>query len=405
MYFLDELKSGRIYKNRKITALSASLENPKKDQMVVHLGATPADFISFLNSDFLRYVNFSSYYLDRRFVARNRKVKKLVKQGAEYKALAADLEHGYRTKISKDAYANRNLITDATTLYNVDIKSIVSRSNLVRAIEALKYAIESSAHPEYGKTLVYINLDTIAIYEDPFSLPLTRSPLAIIYLALRRKLSIELDIPDYTIVIGSPSRKMFLKLGTWEEAVSSKTTILSRLKTLVGIVNGSVISDEVADEIEPEETSSEPAQGSEVQVKVAIAEKTVKSKIRQAMGLTKTPSEEVSKELDQALDKQSQQQVAGTPASELTKVEPDMKEVLQDEETTEKITDVLEKSYLGKTVQDEKKKNDALLNNQDKAVDKVTKVKNLNEKRKTYQAKTIDRTEKSSLKTVNKDDQ
>lgn len=411
MYFLDELKSGRIYKNRKITALSASLENPKKDQMVVHLGATPADFISFLNSDFLRYVNFSSYYLDRRFVARNRKVKKLVKQGAEYKALAADLEHGYRTKISKDAYANRNLITDATTLYNVDIKSIVSKSNLVRAIEALKYAIESSAHPEYGKTLVYINLDTIASYEDPFSLPLTRSPLSILYLALRRKLSIELDIPDYTIVIGSPSRKMFLKLGTWEEAVASKTTILSRLKTLVGIVNGSVISDEVADEIEPEETpeeqpeetSSEPAQGSDVQVKVAIAEKTVKSKIRQAMGLTKTPSEEVSKELDQALDKQSQQQVAGTPASELTKVEPDMKEVLQDEETTEKIADVLEKSYLGKTVQDEKKKNDTLLNNQDKAVDKVTKVKNLNEKRKTYQAKTIDRTEKASLKTVNKE--
>ena len=63
MLDLNKIKELRLYKNKQLRSFDSDLKDYKKNQLIIHIGNSEEDLISFLNDNIFSNTYFFNYYV------------------------------------------------------------------------------------------------------------------------------------------------------------------------------------------------------------------------------------------------------------------------------------------------------------------------------------------------------
>lgn len=226
MVNLDKIRDYKL--NRMmIGSISSELKNPKKDQLILHIGKTPNDFIEFVNSDIFSPNNFKSYYIEKLLVSNNKKIRKIINQQNHYKELSQKVKRTLICRNTIGAYKNTNLFYDLTPLLNINSESSTKKSHLIKIREF--FDIIFSKYNEfkgYNKKLIVFNIDNMD-REDK------ESYLYYLLFTIKKKSDFFLTyFKDATFMFVSPKLKSYFKFQINEDIFKNRQKLEIRSDAL-----------------------------------------------------------------------------------------------------------------------------------------------------------------------------
>ena len=222
--YLNKVKDYKII-NYQIKALNEEIKDPKKDQLVFHIGANENDIYEFINSNIFYVNNFRSFFTEKLMVSENKKIRKMIKLNDRYKELLEKTNYKLICRNNITAYKNTNVFFDLTPEININMLSTKS-SRLVKQRMFFDVIFKKLTSYNYKEKIVVFNIDNMDIEnKDSF--------LNYFINAVSKKQTYLIDyFKDITFIFLSSSKKYYFKVVITEEIFKKKAILISRLNAL-----------------------------------------------------------------------------------------------------------------------------------------------------------------------------
>ena len=204
------------------------VKDPKKDQIIYHIGKSNEDIISLINSNIFNPINFRSYYTEKLLVSENKKIRKIIQRQNHYKEFLQKTNYHLDCRNDIKSYKGNNLFYDLTPIANINAESS-KKARLVKLREFFDLIFKHLSTSSYKHKAIVFNVDNMDMdNKDDY--------LNYFIFAITKKYDFMLEyFKDIKFIFISPKQKVFFKFTFSEATFKEKPIIITRLNALKNI--------------------------------------------------------------------------------------------------------------------------------------------------------------------------
>jgi len=379
MIVLDKIVDYRLF-NRQIKGLDSNNKELNKNQLILHVGNSPENFIEFINANIFMPTYFKNYYREKLLVSDNKKIRNLINQSNHYKDFSEKVNYHFTCRQNITSYKNANLLYDMTPYLLINQESS-KKSQLLKMQDFFDGMYKKYNEFKYSHKVIVFNVDGM----DPEN---KESFLYYFQTMMKKRPDWFLEkFMGINFIFVSAKNKTYFKLTVDEDFYTNKQKFIIRVNHL--LLSTEEVSKIIADE-ESSENKNAPSSGfaSKVSAKEdttetekEVAKSNLKEKIVDDLGVNE--DDDNMSELDNKIEEVVEEKI--DTSEDMT--EEQMLEVMLNDKN---FKDSLIKSQQDKLDGERKKTAEQLLIQQDKLMFNDFSLKDI---KKNYDEKKIDHKE------------